>query len=298
MSRARPRLLLGRVNSHILRDVIYLDHFVQWTQREFLVSNATKQPSKLLLTVIFAAAAMMQLVPPVRDYLLTTWMIITLGGAAFLSLLLLRDWAEQGRDRLTRFHWLLLIAYLLHQFEEHGVDLLGRSDYFISYARNLIGELRPEAGFVLTPLSIYRTNTLVVWLPFLIAVWGGRRFIWPGLAVAGLLLANGVFHISVALWREEYNPGLGSAIVLFVPVGLLYFRFVRQHCGIGWPGIASGVLFGVAAHVALLLVIRLNLRSAPPAAAFAVVGLAPLIANVLYDRLRRARPVRPQRQKT
>ena len=72
----------------------------------------------------------------------------------------------------------------------------------------------------------------------------------------------------------------------------------RQHCGIGWPGIASGVLFGAAAHVALLLVIRLNLRSAPPAAAFAVVGLAPLIANVLYDRSRRARPLRPQRQKT
>src|SRR5262245_65724138 len=102
----------------------------------------------------------MHLVPQVRDYLLTTWMIVGLGGAAFLSLLLLRDWTEQGRDRLTRFHWLLLIAYLLHQFEEHGVDLLGRRDFFISYARNLIVELRPEAGFVLTPLAIYRTNTL------------------------------------------------------------------------------------------------------------------------------------------
>ena len=260
--------------------------------------DATDRASNLLLIVILAGAAAMHFVPQVRDYLLTTWMVVALGGAAFLSLRLLQDRAQQEHDHLTRFHWMLLIVYLIHQFEEHGVDLLGRSYFFITYAQNLIGEFGPGGGFVLTPLAIYRTNTLVVWLPFLIAVWGGRRFIWPGLAVAGLLLANGVFHISVALWREEYNPGLGSAIVLFVPVGLLYFRFVRQHCGIGWPGIASGVLFGVAAHVALLLVIRLNLRSAPPAAAFSVVGLAPLIANVLYDRLRRARPVRPQRQKT
>jgi len=32
-----------------------------------------------------------QLVPQVRDYLMTTWMIVGLGGAALLSLLLLAD---------------------------------------------------------------------------------------------------------------------------------------------------------------------------------------------------------------
>ncbi len=76
------------------------------------MSDAPKHPSSLLLIVIFAGAAVIQLVPQVRDYLLTTWMIVGLGGAAFLTLLLLGDWAEQGRDHLTRFHWLLLIAYL------------------------------------------------------------------------------------------------------------------------------------------------------------------------------------------
>ena len=220
-----------------------------------------------------------------------------LGGAAFLSLLLLQDWAQQGRDRLTRFHWILLIVYLLHQFEEHGVDMLGRSYSFMTYAQNLVGEIEGGSGFIWTPLAIYRINTLLVWLPFLIAVWGRQRFIWPGLAAAGLLVANGIFHIGVALWREEYNPGLGSAIVLFLPVGLFYFRFVRQHCAIGWPGIAGGVLFGAAAHAALLLNIRFNLRPAPPAAVFGVVALAPLIANLLYDGLRRAWPLLQKGQK-
>ena len=253
---------------------------------EFLVSEATERHSNLLLIVILVGAAVMHFVPLVREYLLTTWMVVGLGGAAFLSLLLLQDWAQQERDRLTRFHWILLIVYLVHQFEEHGVDLFGRRYFFFTYFQNLVSEFGGGSG-PLTPLAIYRINTLLVWLPFLIAVWGRRHFIWPGLAAAGLLFANGIFHIGMALWRGQYNPGLGSAIVLFLPVALLYFRFVREHCGIGWLGIASGVLFGAAAHGAQLLGILFNLRSAPPAAVFGVVALAPLIANLLYNWLRR-----------
>jgi hypothetical protein len=165
----------------------------------FLVSGETERHSNFVLIVIVASAAVIQLVPQVRDYLMTTWMIVGLGGAAFLSLLLLADWAEQERDRLARFHWLLLIVYLAHQFEEHGVDLFGRSYFFITYGQTLIGEIRPGSGFFQTPLAIYRTNTLLVWLPFLIAVWGGQRYIWPGLAAGGLLLTNGIFHTGVAL---------------------------------------------------------------------------------------------------
>ena len=148
------------------------------------MSDETERHSNFVLIAIVASAAVIQLVPQVRAYLVTTWMIVGLGGAAFLSLLLLTDWTEQERNRLARVHWILLIIYLAHQFEEHGVDLFGRSYFFISYAQNLIGEIRPGSEF--TPLELYRINTLMVWLPFLTAVWGGRRFIWPGLAAGGL----------------------------------------------------------------------------------------------------------------
>ena len=262
----------------------------------FLVSDETARHSNFFLIVIVASAAVIQLVPQVRDYLVTTWMIVGVGGAAFLSLLLLANWTEQERDRLARVHWILLIVYLAHQFEEHGVDLFGRSYFFITYAQKLIGEIRPGNGF--TPLELYRINTLMVWLPFLTAVWGGRRFIWPGLAAGGLLLGNGIFHAGVALWRAEYNPGLGSAIVLFLPAGLLYFRFVRRHCAIGWTGIASGLLFGAAAHAGIVLGVRFNVTTGPPAAVSWVFGLAPLIANFLYEWLRGASPPSLQQQKT
>jgi hypothetical protein len=222
------------------------------------------------------------------DYLLRTWMIVGLGGAIFLSLMLLADRVQLQLDPLARFHWILLTIYLVHQFEEHGVDLLGRAYFFITYAGNVIGDVGAASSFTLTPLAIYRTNTLFVWLPFLAAVWGHRRFIWPGLAAGGLVLTNAILHIGIALWRAEYNPGVGSAVALFLPAAFFYFRFVVRHCGVGWQGIVGGVLFGAAEHGLLLLRIRFNLGPGMPPMVLGVIALAPLVANALYSQFRRA----------
>jgi hypothetical protein len=66
---------------------------------------------------ILAGAAVMHFVPQVSDYLVMTWMPIGLGGAIFLSLMMLPDRAQLQLDPLARFHWILLIVYLVHQFE-------------------------------------------------------------------------------------------------------------------------------------------------------------------------------------
>ncbi len=210
------------------------------------MSDTTQQRQRAVqLLAILAGAAVMHGVVQVSDFLVMTWMTVGLGGAVFLSLMLLEAQTQVRLDPLARFHWILLIAYLVHQFEEHGIDLLGRAYFFITYARAVIQDVGAASGFrfQLTPLAIYRTNTLFVWLPFLAAVWGHRRFIWPGLAARGLVLTNAILHIGILLWRGEYNPGVGSAIVLFLPASFLYFRFVMRHCGVGWQGIMGGVLF-------------------------------------------------------
>jgi hypothetical protein len=263
-----------------------LDRRAEAAQRSLNPPDDRQRP--LLLLAILAGAALMHGVPQASDYLVTRWMTFGLGGAIFLSLMLLEDWDRPRLDSLARLHWLLLVVYLVHQFEEHGVDLLGRSNFFIAYARNVIGSLGAASGFELTAVAIYRTNTLFVWLAFLVAVWGHQRFLWPGLAAAGLVLTNAILHLGIALWQEEYNPGLASAVVLFLPIALLYFGFVRRHCAVRWRGIAGGVLFGVAAHVLLLLRIRFNLAPAMPPAALGAIALAPLVANAIYNRLRQA----------
>ena len=47
---------------------------------EFLVSEATERHSNLLLIVILVGAAVLHFVPQVREYLLTTWMVVGLGA--------------------------------------------------------------------------------------------------------------------------------------------------------------------------------------------------------------------------
>ena len=131
---------------------------------------ADRLQSSVQLIAILIAAAVMQFVPQVSDYLIGTWMVVGLGGAIFLTLMLLTDRAQLWFDPLARFHCLLLTAYLMHQFEEHGIDIFGRAYALIGYAQTVIAEVGGAPGFTLTPLVIYRTNTLFVWLPFLAAL--------------------------------------------------------------------------------------------------------------------------------
>lgn len=137
-----------------------------------LSDRAAHGQRSVQLVAILLGAAFMHFVPNVSDYLVMTWMTVGLGGAVFLLLMLLEDRAHVQFDRLARFHWILLIVSLVHQFEEHGVDLHGRRYFLITYARTVIGDVGAASGFILTPLAIYRTNRLFVWLPFLAAVWG------------------------------------------------------------------------------------------------------------------------------
>lgn len=103
-----------------------------------------------------------------------------------------------------------LPIYMLHQWEEH------RGDLFRQYINRTIGGGR-EA---LTPAATFWINSLGVWGVDLLALYLAA-FVRPGagLVAAYLTLFNSLLHIGPALARREYNPGLLTALLLFVPVG-------------------------------------------------------------------------------
>lgn len=236
----------------------------------------------IVVTIIFLS---INAIPALMDHLVMRWPDIALGGALFIGLFLLGGYvhASDGtRDRVLTFNWILLLVYLIHQFEEHGVDLFGRVYFFHEYASSVL----ESRGLELSPTSILRINTLTVWFGFLLAIWGGRRFTWPGLAAAGLVFTNGLFHIGIAVSRSEYNPGLITAIVLFLPISVMYLKHIPAACGHGWQAIAGSIAFGAASHALLPVIVGAN----APLPALVLLAVMPLLANLLAVRAFRRPP--------
>ncbi len=171
------------------------------------------------------------------------WPAAALMSAAFLLALLPVIAAMAGWPLALVFAQFPI--YLLHQGEEH----LG--DRFRRYANRVIG----RGQEALTPDATFWINALGVWGVDLVALYLASLF-GPGAGlVAGYLaLVNAPLHLGPAIIRREYNPGLLTAVLLFLPAGVLCVVVSGWNAGI-WPhliGLAAalGVHAVVVVHVA------------------------------------------------
>lgn len=219
-------------------------------------------------------------IPPIADYLTFRWPDAALGGMFFLAFYLVSRLVQppgEKPDKVFVLNFVLLLAYLAHQFEEHGVDLYGRMYYFHEYA-NAILSLQ---GASLTPLMILKINSVAVWFACFLALWGGRKYVWPGLAVGSLVICNGALHIANAVNSGEYNPGLATSIVVFLPLAVIYFREICAECGLGWKSVVLALAYGVLNHLSLPSLIGLGV----PTLLLIALATVPLMANVLWVHL-------------
>ena len=255
---------------------------------EPMQDQKTSRVIVLLAILVFACA--LHLVPEIQSYMLSRWPVVGLGGAIFIAFLLLDQWRRRGVGLFTQWHWAFLMIYLLHQFEEHGVDLLGRSYAFMAYANGFLIERFGAGTPLLTSLSLYETNTLAVWAAFLVAIWGGCRFAWPGLLAGGLVFTNGLLHIGIGVMRWEYNPGLATAVVLFLPLSLFYFRRVKRRSG--WVSVLVPILVAGGAHLSLPYLLGIegetatrNVLPIPETMVIVFFGIAfvPLLLNMVWS---------------
>lgn len=179
------------------------------------------------------------------------WPYLALGGAGFLGVLGL---ALRGRGRVTlrELGALLLVGYLAHQFEEHGVDLLGRRYAFLAAANGLLGPVlgcAPQSECPLTVDAVFWVNTVLVWWPMSLPVVTGRRLLV--LCSAGLTLTNAIAHLASAALERAYNPGLATSVVLFVPLGVFVVARCFTAFGARAHELALGLFWGAAGHALL-----------------------------------------------
>ncbi|MEM8946358.1 MAG: HXXEE domain-containing protein [Planctomycetota bacterium] len=165
---------------------------------------------------------------------------------AALGVVLLRDasWALI----LVYFH---LPMYQLHQYEEH------EDDRFRTWVNRVIGNHRE----VLSSNAVLLINIVGVWAVFTVGIVCAAVYqIGFGLAIVYPTLLNGLVHVLPAMVRRQYNPGLGTALLLFLPVSALSIWTVSRADGVGTFHHVVGLLIGVGIHLAIVVHVRRRLR--------------------------------------
>jgi hypothetical protein len=179
-------------------------------------------------------------------------------GLALSVVLFVRAW-RAPRSASATSRWsdpafvvqLLWPMYLLHQFEEHGIDALGRHFSFLGSLCATIGHASvdtcpADAQFV------FAVNVIACPMAFsLPMIWARTR---PHRAVLGwsVPLSNALAHIVPAVLHREYDPGLLTSVVLFVPLGLWMLRLMLRAGAIRPAQIPLLFVAGGLMHAVLL----------------------------------------------
>lgn len=172
-------------------------------------------------------------------WLIKEWPYAALFAAVFLLLLLPFIGALGLALTLV---YLQLPLYMLHQFEEHD------QDRFRKFANQTFAEgkdaLTPVAVFVINSAGVWGIDLLALYLAFYVDL-------ALGLVAIYLPVVNAVTHIVAALVLRRYNPGLWTALVLFLPIGLWALIVVSAASDATWmeQGMALGVAILVHAGI-------------------------------------------------
>lgn len=172
------------------------------------------------------------------------------GALAALLMLALSPLLLAGRPAPWAASFLLLPAYMLHQYEEHD------DDRFRRFFNRTIG----QGHEVLTPPAVFVVNVPVVWGVLAASLYASAAF-GPGWALIAvyLVLVNALVHVLHALAYRGYNPGLATAVLVFMPLGAATLLLI-DHAGAGTASAhALGIGIAVAIHASIGLHVRRRL---------------------------------------
>lgn len=178
-------------------------------------------------------------------------------AVGILAVLLLRP-SPADKPYTARFRdpawlvWAAVPVYMIHQFEEHGIDLLGRRYQFLSELCKTLGhnDLATCPG---DPWFILAVNVTLTWFAGpLSGALASRQRLYLGATFLSTPLVNAFAHIMPGLLKGQYNPGLLTSILLFLPLCFHGLRLMREQGILDGPRLLSIPLVGVLLHGVLL----------------------------------------------
>src|SRR5262249_3482637 len=150
------------------------------------------------------------------------WPYLGLGAAVALIAWLATERRAEGagprwRDPASVLP-LLWPMYLVHQFEEHGIDLLGRHYAFLGDLCTTLGHAGALAACPADEAFIFAVNVGGCVIVFVMAIVFRRRNPLIAACAWGVPLVNAVAHVGASVRTGAYNPGLLTSLLLFFPL--------------------------------------------------------------------------------
>lgn len=138
-------------------------------------------------------------------------------------------------------------VYMLHQYEEHGHGA------FKKFANDHLGGGKE----VLSDAAIFFINIVLVWAVNL-AVFYLALAVSPGLGLISIYLSvvNGVMHVLMLGKFRTSNPGLWTAVFLFLPLGIFSLFAFEVPAGGALPYHALGFIAAIAVHAGIIVFAR------------------------------------------
>jgi hypothetical protein len=184
------------------------------------------------------------------------WPWIGLGAAGLLFILLATNALRSDRSvwrwrDMAWLTWAAVFAYLVHQFEEHGIDVQHKVYAFHGFLCAQLGFA--DAGSCPVPVAfITAVNIAAVWVAGPLSALLASR--WPviGLSFFAIPAANIFAHVVPALTSRSYNPGLVTALALFLPLSLLAFAAALTRYHLGVRSVLATLFAGAVMHAILI----------------------------------------------
>ena len=145
-----------------------------------------------------------------------------LGILLFATNLLRQSLATPRWRDLRWLSFLAVAVYMVHNVEEYGLAANGAPHAFPDALCEALGQPDyPMCG--IPPVFFLFVNLPLVWIAGPVAALLAKRFPLAGLTLWGVIGVNAIVHIAPAVVRREYDPGLLTAVILFVPLTAMVF---------------------------------------------------------------------------
>ncbi|MEL6383072.1 MAG: HXXEE domain-containing protein [Cyanobacteria bacterium J06626_18] len=247
--------------------------------------------SKLAFATIFLLFLMLWAPLGQYDFLVENWMKLGTYAVPLLLFIFFSAGTDKTASILTDtklMSVLFLVAYIIHQFEEHWVDLLGEQYAFYHDVNQLllsVLDAQNAAIMPLSPESIYVINTSLVWLVEVLAIWRSPNHLFSSLAMAGITLVNGMSHIGWGIAQQSYNPGLLTAFVIFLPLAIAFYRTVLAKTADIKVQVIVSVIWAILAHAIMIagLLAANWLNLIPETGYFAILIIWSIIPIYLFN---------------